>query len=150
MQMPFKSRPLVSRAEVVRFLGSAAWGALRAPADSTLALTTAFICPVQAEDLDALKAKVQALSAASMKIGETLSQQGGGASSGGSTGVCVMCAVLMCAAGKDRACLRLLHGHGKCCRFHKFEFSRQIFLFDWTARSNGYWSEVTQMTVLSG
>lgn len=39
----------------------------------------------QAEDLDALKAKVQALSTASMKIGETLSQQsgGGGGASGG-------------------------------------------------------------------
>lgn len=38
---------------------------------------------LQAEDLDALKAKVQALSTASMKIGETLSQGGGGGSSGG-------------------------------------------------------------------
>eukprot|EP00200_Dunaliella_tertiolecta_P003885 CAMPEP_0202345748 /NCGR_PEP_ID=MMETSP1126-20121109/4847_1 /ASSEMBLY_ACC=CAM_ASM_000457 /TAXON_ID=3047 /ORGANISM="Dunaliella tertiolecta, Strain CCMP1320" /LENGTH=649 /DNA_ID=CAMNT_0048937083 /DNA_START=39 /DNA_END=1988 /DNA_ORIENTATION=+ len=40
----------------------------------------------KAEDLDALKAKVQALSTASMKIGETLSQQSGGGGSGGAAG----------------------------------------------------------------
>lgn len=40
----------------------------------------------QAEDLDNLKAKVQALSAASMKIGETLSQQSGGGGGGGAAG----------------------------------------------------------------